>query len=150
MDNTLTATLKIVLANTFVMYFKAHSYHWNVEGKDFPQYHDFFGDLYEELFGAIDVLAEHIRILDVYAPISLNDLYSNKTIIEDTIKPASCQYMIISLIESNKEVIETLNKCFELADEAKEQGLADFISGRLDIHKKHAWMLKSSSKSFGE
>ena len=149
MDN-LTATLKIVLANTFVMYFKAHSYHWNIEGKDFPQYHDFFGDLYQELFGAIALAAEHIRILDVYAPISLNDLYSNKTIIEDTIKPANCQAMIINLMETNKEVINTLNMCFKLADEANEQGLADFISGRLDAHKKHGWMLKSSSKSLGE
>jgi starvation-inducible DNA-binding protein len=149
MDN-LVASLKIVLANTFVMYFRAHSYHWNVEGKDFPQYHDFFGDLYKELFSSIDEIAEKIRILDVYAPISLNDLYSTKTIFEDLIKPENCQAMIINLIETNKEVINTLNVCFKLADEANEQGLADFISGRLDVHKKHGWMLKSSSKTLGE
>ena len=47
--NELQAALKIALANTFVSYFKAHSYHWNVEGIDFSQYHSFFGDFYEDM-----------------------------------------------------------------------------------------------------
>jgi len=57
----LQLALKKVLADTFGMYFKAHAYHWNVVGPDFSQYHDFFGKLYEELFGAVDAIAEHIR-----------------------------------------------------------------------------------------
>jgi starvation-inducible DNA-binding protein len=150
MENDLTISLKIVLANTFVMYFRSHSYHWNVEGKYFPQYHDFFGDLYEELHAAIDPLAESIRALDVYAPISLTELYSHKTLVEDVIKPTNLLTMITNLISSNAEVLNSLNKCFELANKQNEQGLADLIASRLDVHKKHAWMLKSCSKSFGE
>ena len=68
MDDSLIDQAKKVLADTFVMYMKAHSYHWNVIGPDFPQLHDFFGNLYEELHGAIDPLAEHIRALDAFAP----------------------------------------------------------------------------------
>ena len=55
---------KTVLADTFVMYMKSHSYHWNVIGPDFPQLHEFFGNLYEDLHGAVDPLAEHVRALD--------------------------------------------------------------------------------------
>jgi starvation-inducible DNA-binding protein len=150
MENDLSISLKIVLANTFVMYFRSHSYHWNVEGTYFPQYHEFFGDLYEELHGAIDPLAEEIRALDVYAPISLTELYSHKTLVEDVIKPTNLLTMITNLISSNNEVLNSLNKCFELANKQNEQGLADLIASRLDAHKKHAWMLKSCSKSFGE
>jgi len=32
MNEELITSMKKVLADTFVMYFKAHTYHWNVEG----------------------------------------------------------------------------------------------------------------------
>ena len=55
-------TAKTAFANTFLMYFKAHSYHWNIEGSDFPQMHEFFGDLYDEIYGSVDKFAEEIRL----------------------------------------------------------------------------------------
>ena len=60
MNEELIVALKKVLADTFVMYYKAHSYHWNVEGSNFPQYHEFLQNIYEEIFAAVDVIAEHI------------------------------------------------------------------------------------------
>ena len=60
----LTDLMKRVLANTFSMYLKTHNFHWNVEGMLFSQLHEFFGDLYTELWNAVDPIAEHIRMLD--------------------------------------------------------------------------------------
>jgi starvation-inducible DNA-binding protein len=54
--------------------------------------------------------------------------------------------MLNSLVVDNNQVIDCLNKTFALASSANEQGLADFIAGRIDTHKKHAWMLTSSLK----
>lgn len=142
----LTVTLNIVLANTFVMYFQAHSYHWNVEGIMFSQFHDFFGSLYGELHGAVDPIAEEIRALGVYAPINLNEIYHNRTLVEDAFRPSSVETMVSRLIISNNQVIDSLRKAFELATEANNQGLADFIAGRLDVHAKHNWMLNSFLK----
>lgn len=145
--NELQASLKIALANTFTMYFKAHTYHWNVEGINFSEYHEFFGDLYDELFTAIDSVAERIRILDSYAPISLSDLLASKTIEEDTMKPVSVNTMLTNLLSANDQVVASLNKTFQLAEAVKDQGLMDFIAGRLDVHAKHAWMIRSSNKN---
>ena len=142
----LQSALKICLGNTFVMYFQAHSYHWNVEGINFPQYHGFFGDLYEELFGAVDPIAEEIRALDAYAPISLTQLYKYATIEEDVVMPTDLHSRIQRLLDSNQIVLDSLNKTFELATTANKQGLADFVAGRIDIHNKHGWMLKASLK----
>lgn len=141
------AAAKVVLANTFVMYFKAHSYHWNVEGRTFAQDHEFLGDLYEELHGAIDPTAEQIRACAEYAPFSMEDLFSAKTITEDTAKPKTAEQMFGNLISANDQVIESLNKLFEVAETANKQGLADFAAGRLDVHAKHGWMLRSLIKS---
>ena len=81
-NKEVTDKAKEVLANTFTLYYKAHSYHWNVVGPDFYQLHDFFGHLYEELHGAIDNLAEHVRQLDVFAPGNLAELLEYSTLEE--------------------------------------------------------------------
>lgn len=144
--NELQASLKIVLANTFAMYFKAHSYHWNVEGPNFSEYHKFLGDLYDELFGAIDPIAEHIRTLDTYAPISMGDLHSGQTIRDDLDRPGTAQEMFNRLLAANDQVVSALHKTFQLAEIGNNQGLMNYIADRLDIHAKHAWMLKSFNK----
>ena len=147
--NELVAAMRIVLANNFVMYFRAHSYHWNVEGIEFSQYHDFFGDLYNELFGAADTIAEEIRALDSYAPISLMEMYNYKTIEEDSTRTILIADMLTKLQDSNNKVLESLNKAYELANSAKELGLANFLQDRMDKHKKHGWMIRASLKKVG-
>lgn len=142
----LKLTTQNVLANTFIMYFKAHSYHWNVECKNFSEMHEFFGDLYTELFGAIDTIAEEVRALDAYAPISLTNMYNYKTIYEDTDRPTDVTTMLTRIGAANQQVIESLNTLFKDASDANEQGLADFAAGRIDTHKKHGWMIRSYLK----
>jgi starvation-inducible DNA-binding protein len=141
--------IKILLADTFVMYFKTHSYHWNIEGIEFSQYHDFFGNLYLDVYGAIDPTAERLRALDEYAPMSLMELYDVKTIQEDSVRPILLIDMLTNLQTANNAMIDNLNKVFELATAANEQGVADFAAGRLDVHKKHGWMIRSSLKRIG-
>ena len=145
----LIAATKVALANTFVMYFKTQGFHWNIEGVEFSQYHDFFGDIYDDVYGAVDPLAENLRKLDAYAPISLMELYGYKTIEEESTRVILISDMLTSLQSANNKVIESLNKVFELATANKEQGLANFAADRIDNHKKHGWQIRASLKKIG-
>jgi starvation-inducible DNA-binding protein len=145
----LIASLKVALGNTFTMYFKAHSYHWNVEGMFFSQFHDFFGDIYEDVYGAVDPLAEELRKLDAYAPISLMEIYGYKTIMEDSSKPDTATEMVINLLTANTEVLNCLTPLFDVATAEKQQGLANFIADRMDAHKKFEWQLQATLKNLG-
>jgi starvation-inducible DNA-binding protein len=142
---TLIEIMRKALADTFAMYLKAHNYHWNVEGANFPQYHEFFGNLYEELHGSVDPFAEEIRALDAYVPGSFSR-FLELTDIEDELSIPSGVEMARRLLTDNQKVIATLDIAFKVADELDQQGLADFIAGRLDAHKKHGWMLRSITK----
>lgn len=142
---TLQEIMKKVLADTFAMYLKAHNYHWNVEGPSFPQYHEFFGNLYEELFGAIDPIAEHIRALNAYAPGSFSR-FLELSDIEDELNIPPAIEMARKLYMDNDLVINTLNVAFKLAEKFEQNGLSNFIQDRIDIHKKHGWMLRSITK----
>ena len=145
----LIASLKVALGNTFVMYFKAHSYHWNVEGHQFPMYHKFFLKIYEDVYGAVDPLSENLRRLDVYAPISLMEIYGYKTIMEDSAKPDTPIEMVMNLLVANTEVLACLTPLFDEATAQKQQGLADFIANRMDKHKKFEWQLRATIKNIG-
>jgi starvation-inducible DNA-binding protein len=140
----LQLALKKVLANTFGMYFKAHAYHWNVVGPNFSQYHDFFGKLYEELFGAIDTIAEHIRVLDDMPPNNLTMLKELMSISDAD--PKNSMDMVNDLLMTNNLVLVSLMRAYQLAEDADELGLTNFIQNRIDIHQKHGWMLKVTLK----
>ena len=144
--NELSAALKIAMANTFFMYFRSHAYHHNVEGPEFAQYHEFFNDLYDELWNAVDPMAEHIRAIDQYAPFSIEDMFNAKTFSEDNNVVSSTKQMFLNLIDANDAVIESLNKAFDIATYSKKQGLCNFLADRLDVHAKHGWQLKALAK----
>jgi starvation-inducible DNA-binding protein len=144
--NESVVAAKIALANTFLMYFKSHAYHWNVEGMFFSQYHEFFGDLYEELYGAVDPFAEEIRALGEYAPKNIEELYKVTTIDTDN-SAVGVKEMLQDLLVANNKTIESLNKLSDILIKNKEQGFANFVADRLDAHKKHGWMLTASLKS---
>lgn len=137
--------LNQVLSDTYLMYFKAHSYHWNVEGSNFPQYHEFFGNLYEELFAAIDVIAEQIRALNEYAPVSLAKILADASFDEDT-SVQTPEQMFKNLSAANDRVLVSLMKAFQKAEAETEIGLSDFLQGRIDVHNKHGWMLRATGK----
>lgn len=144
--NELQIALKKVLANTFVMYFKTHTYHWNVEGMFFPQLHEFFGNLYEELYNAVDPIAEHLRAMDSYTPVSLAELTGLSTVMETLTGVPDAKSMVNNLIVDNNTVIISLMQAYQEADKASELGLANFLQDRIDIHQKHGWMLKATAK----
>jgi len=145
----LKIAIKVLLANTYVLYFKTHSFHWNIEGTDFSQYHDFLGEIYQDIYGSIDPIAELLRKLDDYAPNSLDEMFKYKTLNEETTQTTDIRSIMLKLLADNEEVIASLNKVFALASAANKQGIADFIAGRIDAHDKHSWFLRASAKKTG-
>lgn len=134
--------MKTVLATTFAFYLKAQNFHWNVEGINFPQYHEFFGKLYEEVHGAVDPIAEQIRALDAYAPGALQRFKELSSITDENTIP-SAMIMCQRLMDDNDKVISDLMFAYNEAEKQKQLGLANFLQDRIDIHKKHRWMLKA-------
>lgn len=142
MSDVVNATKK-VLGNVYIMYMKSHSYHWNYVGPNFPQYHKFFGDLYAELFDSLDGIAEHLRAIDSFVPGSLSRLVELSDIKEDDKVPGP-NAMFANLEDANDQVMESLVAAYEAAEDAKEYGLANFLQDRIEIHKKHHWMIRAT------
>ena len=141
----LIKTIKVAFASEYSYFVKAQFFHWNVEGSNFPQYHELFGNIYEEVYGNIDAFAENLRKLGTYAPGSFERL-SMLSRIEDETQIMPAEQMLSELLADSESMCEMFKVVFMLSEQAREHGLSDFIAGRQDAHRKHAWMLKATLK----
>lgn len=142
----LADNLKTLLATEYAFVIKAQFFHWNVEGPDFAQLHEFFGDLYNEVYdNSIDKTAEYIRTLEDYTPGSF-ERFSELSTISGQTKVPRARLMIEELLANNGQMIDLLNQCFDAAEAEDQQGIANFIAERIDAHGKHGWMLRSFLK----
>ena len=137
--------LSRLLADTYVLYLKTHSFHWNVEGPMFQTLHLMFMGQYTEAWNAIDPIAERIRSLGHYAPGSYKQYVKLATVKEAEGVPKA-EKMIADLIAGQEAVARTARSVLPLADAANDQPTLDLLTQRLDIHEKNAWMLRSLLK----
>ena len=139
----LQQALKIAFASEFSFYLKAHNYHWNVTGPLFPQLHELFGKIYEEVYGSIDDFAENIRKTGTFVPASYSRFNMLSAIKEETDIP-SAEAMLNELLSDSDRMVKILKICFDMSTQIGEDGLANFLAERMDAHRKHSWMLRST------
>lgn len=143
-DSACIMSLRIVLANEVVFAFMAQGFHWNVTGPDFPQLHELFGEIYEDAHGAIDPTAENIRKMGGEAPFMLTD-YARLSTVDQVATPVDAPGMVRALMAANEQVNRSILDAFAIANDINEQGIADFLASRDDMHKKWAWMLRETA-----
>lgn len=135
-------SLTRLMADTYTLYLKSHYYHWNVTGPMFQTLHLMFEQHYNELWTAVDPIAERIRSLGFPAPGTYREFSKLSSIKEDTGVP-SAENMIRSLVEGHEAVIRTARAAFKPAERAADQSTMDLLTQRMQVHEKTAWMLRS-------
>lgn len=141
----LAEQLNKTLATVFSFYLEAHQFHWNVEGPSFRVLHDLFGDIYDDVHGSIDPIAEHIRTLDEYALHGFQPFMSQSSVkLVKSVPPP--MDMVEILLEDNDKVLDSLKESFSAAEAENEQGIMNFLADRLDKHAKWKWQLRSTLK----
>lgn len=134
--------LSHLLADTYTLYLKTHSFHWNVTGPQFNTLHQMFMVQYTELWQALDEIAERIRALDMPAPGSYA-AFAKLTSIEEETGVPTADAMLVQLVAGHEAVARTARRVFPTADAANDQPTADLLTQRLQVHEKTAWMLRS-------
>jgi starvation-inducible DNA-binding protein len=138
----IAGALSKVQADTFTLYLKTHSFHWNVTGPMFQTLHLMFEQQYNELWLAVDALAERIRSLGIPAPGTCRQLLALSSINEDEAVPKA-QEMIHRLVEGHETAARTARQAFKLAEDANDQSTCELLTQRMQVHEKTAWMLRS-------
>lgn len=127
------------------MYLKTANYHWNMEGPDFIQYHPWLGDVYSDIYGTEDRIAEYIRTLQAYTPASLAR-FQELTLIKDQIDVVQPLELFQQLLSDNQVMLDCLNEVFTCAVNENRQGIANYVADRIDQHSKWAWQIRATLK----
>jgi len=141
----LSDDLKTLLASNFAYYLKAQMFHWNVEGPDFAQLHEFFAEIYADAYGAVDKIAEYIRTLEDYAPGSL-ERFNELSQIPGQTKIPRARLMLEELLADTETMKSIVMQVFQVAQAEGREDIANFMAERQDSHGKYAWQLKSFLK----
>lgn len=144
-SNQIVASLETLLADSYALMAQTHLAHWNVEGPDFFQLHVAFQGQYEELFTAIDDIAEHLRTLEAYAPGGLNMLAEMSKVGRMERRLPAKDY-VANLIEYHEELVSNAQKGRNISGEAGDAETEDLFIERIRVHNKTLWMLKSHLK----
>jgi len=134
--------LSHLLADTFTLYLKTHNFHWNVTGPTFRTLHLMFEEQYNELWLALDAIAERIRALGFPAPATYAE-YARLSSIKETPGVPEASEMVRILVQGQEAVARTARKMFPLADKNNDEPTADLLTQRMQVHEKTAWMLRS-------
>ena len=141
----LSDSLKVLLASTQSFAIKSQNFHWNIEGSNFPQYHEFFDTLYGDVSGTIDKIAEYIRILGHYTPGSLTR-YAELSVIQDQTKIPRAELMFVETLEDTEVMIKLVVEMFDVATQERQQGIANYMAELQDLYAKKAWFIRSILK----
>ena len=142
--NNVAENLKLVLADSYVLYLKTQNFHWNVTGANFKSLHELFGSFYEELAEAIDEIAERIRALGEPTPGSFKEFLELTSLKEASGAKIPATEMLKHLIEDHDAVLKTIRKALDVAQKAGDDASADMLIVRIEAHDKNKWMLQSS------
>ena len=137
---TTTQSLQKSLADTYVLYNKIHSFHWNVTGPRFQELHIFFETLYTQMWMQIDELAELIRIQGEFAPKNTKELSKNSSLTAETSIPTGDKMLSI-LIADFEILLKSLHETESIGSDI--QSIADSLPTIIAGHEKNVWMLKS-------
>ncbi len=134
--------LSKLLADTYTLYLKTQNFHWNVTGPMFQTLHTMFEGQYINLAEAVDLIAERIRALGLFAPATYSE-FTKLTSIKEQIAPLPAEQMIESLILGQESVDKTARALLSLLEQANDQVTIDLLTQRMQYHEKTAWMLRS-------
>ncbi len=134
--------LKILLGSSYVLLVKTHGFHWNVTGEMFQPLHALFEEQYNDLFEAVDTIAEQIRALQEFAPGTIKQ-FTEKSLIKDAKDIPDAKDMIKELLQDHETLSGAYRKAISIAQEEGDEVTADLFIARCTVHEKTAWMLRS-------
>ena len=138
--------LNKVLADEFILYAKTRNYHWNVEGNNFMEMHKFYESQFEQLDEIMDDVAERIRTIGHYAEARLKD-YTKLSHLEEQEYTSKQNEQLQNLLSDHETIIQNLRKLITVfADEHKDIGTSDFVTGLMKEHEKMAWFIRAYIK----
>lgn len=128
-----------LIADNFLVYYKAHTFHLNVTGPNFDQYHGLFGEVYDKLWDWHDTLSEQLRQSGEMYTLTLKGVLDESAVSDDAVGK-SVAHMFDSVCNDLGKLLESAEDIYKTADPALETVIGDYCA---DL-KKLKWKIDAT------
>jgi len=144
--DVIVSALRCLFADNFVVYYKSHGFHFNVQGPTFSQDHELLNEIYDFLWDNHDSLGEQLRQLDKPALTSLKAILSVTEIKEEAAVLDDSRKQFEALQEDFDMLLRNAQWIYEEAGKQGIGGLETYIGDYLKDLSKFNWKLKAILK----
>jgi starvation-inducible DNA-binding protein len=142
----ITASLRHLLADAFVLYLKTKNFHWHVRGPHIRDYHLLLDEQAEQIFGMTDDIAERTRKLGGVALRSIGDIVRHQRLADNNETDISAIEMLSALRDDNRAISGFLREAHDICDTHKDVATASLIENWIDQSERRTWFLREASQ----
>lgn len=135
--------LRILLSSWVVFYQKAHTYHWDLKGNTFLEFHKHLETLYNESVEHTDKIAERLKQLGETISLDLATA-SLESVVYDSNRAESTKDITQDLIEGISKLNALQTEIYEEANEQSDFVTVDLITGLSKWCDFNGWFLTST------
>lgn len=139
-------SLQTYLSNLAVLNAKLHNIHWNVEGKQFMQVHEFTEELYNDFFEKMDTVAEMLKMKEEKPLVKMNDYVENATVKELSAKSFSCDEALKLVEDDLKEMKDLATRIRKEAESEDDFEVVAEMEDHVAEYSQKLWFLIAMQK----
>jgi DNA-binding ferritin-like protein len=130
------------LAASYVLYHQVKKHHWNVEGAEFLELHEYLGDIARDLELAADGFAERVQALGG-VPLSGGSSFEDLALIDPEGEDVyDIRTSLRNDMDAAGDVIETMRDHIALANDLGDYTTEELLRAELETLEEHAHHLE--------
>ena len=137
----ITEALNPLIADLFALYVKTKNFHWHLAGSHFRDYHLLFDEHADQIFAAIDILAERVRRIGGMTIRSISHIGQLQTIEDDNDDFVPAGEMIRRLMEDNAHLAKAQRAAHEVCERSRDVATTSMLEIIIDESERRKWFL---------
>jgi len=140
-SQAITQALNPLVADLFAIYVKTKNFHWHLSGSHFNDYHLMLDQQSEQIFDAIDLLAERVRRIGGTTIRSIGHINSLQGIQDDNDEYVPAGEMMKRLMQDHEHLARTQRQAHEVCEQNRDVATASLLETILDQTERRKWFL---------
>jgi starvation-inducible DNA-binding protein len=143
----ISATLNALLADLFTLHLKTKNFYWHVCGPHFRDCHLMFDEQADQIFDALDTIAERVRKIGGSTIRSVEHVLRLARLRGNDAEAVSALDMLGELRRDNRKLTEFLRDAHLICTDYVDVASASVLQTLIDEAEKRVWFLTESMRS---
>ena len=143
----ISAALRGLLADTFVLYLKTKNFHWHMSGSHFRDYHLLLDEQGDQIFAMTDPIAERARKIGGTTLRSIGQIARTQRLADNDADFVEPQDMLAELRDDNLRLTSLMRQVHNTCDGHGDVATTSLLEVWIDETERRTWFLYEAARS---